>query len=116
MQLRIPYDSKSAEPSRSHLRCGRGCSECRSRVKVLLPQPEISSHGSWLSGLGLGGWAEMTLQALAAAALPTAEAIVEAHLCFHFLPEPPLAYKAAIGTLGGGVFSYGQFQAILHCG
>lgn len=62
--------------------------------------PEISSPGSWLSELRLGGWTELTTQASAAAALATAEAIEEAHLCFHFLPEPLLAYEAAVGTRG----------------
>lgn len=66
--------------------------------------PEISSPGSWLSELRLGGWTELTTQASAAAALATAEAIEEEHLCFHFLPEPLLAYEAAVAVSTWGLF------------
>lgn len=62
--------------------------------------PEISSPDSWSSELRLGGWTLLTPQAAAAAALATAEAIEEVHLCFHFLPEPLLAYEAAVSTRG----------------
>lgn len=62
--------------------------------------PETSSPGSWLSELRLGGWTELTPQAAAAAALATAEAIEEAHLCFHYLPEPLLACEEAVSTRG----------------
>lgn len=61
---------------------------------------EISSPGSWLSELRLGGWTELTPRASVAGALATAEAIEEAHLCFHFLPKPLLAFEAAASTRG----------------
>lgn len=90
--------ASNAVPSGSHLG--------HSRVYRMLKQgkrsslPEISSPGSWLSELRLGVWTELTTQASAAAALATAEAREEVHLCFHFLPEPLLAYEAAVSTRG----------------